>query len=283
MSDHFAVLVNLSPYYALEEGLAWIEALKGRAEQEGVHFYLALPFDLLNALSGKPIPPFLILGGQYMNAAPFTKTIAAPLLTSFGAKFVMLREREKIKSAQEGGLIPLLCIGETEGPSKEHLKQQIEEATQGVDIKGLQIVYEAPWIRTAFSRPTEQEIDQAYQTCRELVHSLLGEGVKVYCPVPIDQKEVETFIQTLHPDGFYFCDPHQLASIDEAALKAKVELARKAKEAEKTVAAAEPPKEEPKPVKKEEPPPPPEEEEAPEEEEEAFDDEDQFDDEEGVT
>jgi hypothetical protein len=83
------------------------------------------------------------------------------------------------------------------------------------------------------SLPTFEEIDHAYQVCRGLVHSLfsgpLANAIKVFCPVPADQKETETFIHTLHADGFYFVDPHQLTAIDEATLRTKAEaLTRKA-------------------------------------------------------
>ncbi len=257
MSDTFAVLVNLSPYYALEEGMAWFEALKGRAEHDGLAFYLALPFDLLNALKETPAPSFLVLGSKFMPpVAPancFTAVVAGDLVKGFGAKFVLLGTqltrklegessealREKIKKAKEDGLIPVLCIGETteefqQQKSEEVLRRQIAEATQGLDTAGLQIVYEAPWIAAAISRPTDQEIDHAYQTCRALVHSLLGE-LKVYCPVPADLKDADTFIHSLHADGFYFSDPHQLTAIDEASLRAKLATARKAREAAKTI------------------------------------------------
>jgi triosephosphate isomerase len=267
MSDTFAVLVNLSPYYALEEGMAWYEALQGRAEHDGLLFYLALPIDLLEAISSQPAPPFLILGSKAMlpvNSPTFTETIAGGLVKSFGGKFVLLGTeltrklegethaviREKIRVAKAEGLIPILCIGETgeelqEGKSAEVLTRQIGEATEGLDtaaLSGLQIVYEAPWIAAAVTRPTDQEIDKAYHFCRDLVHSLLGEplasSVKVYCPVPADLKEAEAFIHTLHADGFYFCDPHQLTAIDEAALRAKAATARKAREAEATIETA---------------------------------------------
>jgi len=257
MNDTFAVLVNLSPYHGLEEGLAWFEALKGRAEHDGLAFYIALPYDLLNALTDTPAPSFLILGSKFMNPVLppgcFTETIASQLVKSFGAKFVLLGTQstrklegeshaaiaEKIKRAKAEGLIPVLCVGETaeefqQQKASEVLTRQISEATQGLDaaaLSGLQIVYEAPWIAAAPSRPPEQEIDQAYQFCRNLVHSLLGANrVKVYCPVPADLKEADAFIHTVHADGFYFTDPHQLAAIDEASLRAKAAAVRHARE-----------------------------------------------------
>lgn len=268
MSETFDVLVNLSPYYGQEEGVEWIKALKERAEKEGLKFFLALPFDVLNAVAAAPAPSFVIKGAQAMNPVTegsFTEAISTRLLSSIGASFVLLgtrrarREgesnetiRDKLKKAKEGGVMPVLCIGETaeerqQEQTAEVLTRQVGEATLGMDaseLAGFQVVYEAPWIEEAFSRPEDREIDHAYQFCRDLVHSLFGEplasSVKVYCPVPSDLKQPEDFIHHLTADGFYFCDPHQLTAIDEKALQAKVSTARKVREAEETIAAVEP-------------------------------------------
>src|SRR5262249_26922117 len=109
------------------------------------------------------------------------------------------------------------------------------------------VVYEAPWIHEAASIPNADEIDHAYQFCRELVHSLFGEPlaslVKVYCPVPSDHKDVEQFIRSLHADGFYFVDPKQLTTIDEEMLLTKAETARQAKEVAEVEAVKEEAKE----------------------------------------
>ena len=262
MSTTFPFLVNLSPYYAREEGLAWLEALKGRAEHDEITIYVALPCDILHAFAEKEVPPFLVLGSKSLESvAPgsFTKSVAGELCKSFGSKFVMLGTKwmqrfehetdadlpEKIKCAKEADIISFVCIGETaeeRQPAAEVLKRQLSEAIQGFspeELTHLQVIYEAPWIDAAYSCPTHEELENAYKVCCEAVHSLLPEA-KVYCPVPYDLKDTETFIHTLHADGFYFTDPHQLTSIDEAALRAKAATARKAREAAKSIEAAPP-------------------------------------------
>lgn len=264
MSATCDVLVNLSPYIGHEEGVSWINALQNRAEHVGVKYFLALPFDVLNAVKEAPAFPFVMKGAQRMNPVQegdFTEAIAARLLSHAGAGFVLLGSRRarnerdsnesirhKLKKAKEGGLMPILCIGETaeerqQVQTAEVLTRQIGEATLGLEageLAGLQVVYEAPWIEEAFSRPEDQEIDHAYQFCRDLVHSLFGEplasSVKVYCPVPSDLKEVEGFIHKLHADGFYFRDPHQLTAIDETVLRAKVSATLEGRDAEETSA-----------------------------------------------
>lgn len=266
MSETFDVLVNLSPYFGLEEGESWIKALKERAEHEGLKFFLALPFDILNAVASAPAPSFLVMGAKGMNSVhpgSFTEAIAGRLLSSLGCSFVLLGTRrarkegesnetirEKLIKAKEAGLTPILCVGETmeerqQEQTAEVLTRQVGEATIGLDageLSGLKVVYEAPWVHEAYSRPEDQEIDHAYQFCRDLIHSLFGEplasSVRVYCPVPADLKEVQGFIHTLEADGFYFCDPHQLTAVDETALKAKASTARKVREAEETMATA---------------------------------------------
>jgi triosephosphate isomerase len=136
----------------------------------GAEVMLAPPFTALAAIKeviqGSPVK----LGAQNLYPAPegaFTGEISAPMLLDLGVEYVILGHserrhvmgetdgfiRDKVLSALEGGLSPILCVGEKleereEGRTMEVVEGQLEKGLAGLagDRSGrLVIAYEPVW------------------------------------------------------------------------------------------------------------------------------------------
>ena len=81
----------------------------------------------------------------------------------------------KVKSSQEFGLNPVLCIGETlderkQGKTMEVLKRQLSEGLQSVDVqKELHIAYEPVWAIGTGEVATTAQVSEAHQFIRKFL------------------------------------------------------------------------------------------------------------------
>jgi len=126
-------------------------------------------------------PQKIALGAQnafYENTGAFTGAIAAPMIKSVGAKYVLVGHSERraifneidgdinrvVESVQAAGLVPILCIGETQEEYELGLNEEVCTLQLSKDLKGLTgeqvsnivIAYEPVWaIGTGLSATPE--------------------------------------------------------------------------------------------------------------------------------
>lgn len=116
----------------------------------------------------KKISSKIVLGAQnvfYEKKGAFTGEISADMLSSIGAKYVIIGHSErrslgetnqdvnrKIKASLSSGIIPIVCIGEIERDENHEyfniIKNQIEECLDGVHkdmLSKIIIAYEPVW------------------------------------------------------------------------------------------------------------------------------------------
>ena len=132
--------------------------------------------------------PDVALGGQDCNAkasGAFTGTISAAQLVDVGATYVILGHSEcrqhngvtnadvaaKACAAQQAGLIPIICIGESEttyvaGQTLTFLKQQLDESLVGVRGDFL-LAYEPIWAIGTGKTATPDDIQSVHSFLRE--------------------------------------------------------------------------------------------------------------------
>jgi len=111
----------------------------------------------------------IAVGAQTCAWAPkgaYTGAVSALLLKEVGCRYVLVGHserryifgesgddvRKKLEAALDAGLLPVLCIGETEADLKEEkreyrLKKQLLKALDGLDLSGraLMVAYEPVW------------------------------------------------------------------------------------------------------------------------------------------
>ena len=126
------------------------------------------PFPFLQPLSKLEHPKNLYFGAQNICSEPegaFTGEVSAVIIKNLEAKYAIIGHSErraigetnqivarKLQTAYDGGLIPILCVGEKsrdrDGSHLEFLRNQIKECINSLQRKhlvGMIIAYEPVW------------------------------------------------------------------------------------------------------------------------------------------
>ncbi len=160
----------------------------------GVELGLCVPFTTiaatLDALGGSDVKVF----AQNMHQAPdgaFTGEVSAPMLTDLGVHGVLLGHserrqynnetdralQEKVPAALDAGLLPMLCVGETEdeheaGDTQRKLRHQVQEGLEKVPdgrLHDVVIAYEPIWAIGTGQVATPETAQEAIGFIRALV------------------------------------------------------------------------------------------------------------------
>jgi triosephosphate isomerase (TIM) len=157
------------------------------------------PFTNLQSVAGVIDKTNIKLGAQnceHRPAGAYTGEISVQMLKSVGCEYVIIGHSErrtyyeetdenvnlKAQAAIEGGLTPIICIGETldernEAVTFKILAQQITKAFDGMtetNIANMVLAYEPVWaIGTGVSATTEQA-DEAHKWIRNYIRGKYG-------------------------------------------------------------------------------------------------------------
>jgi triosephosphate isomerase len=181
------------------------------------------------------------------DSGAFTGEVSAPMLTEIDVHGVILGHSErrqffgetdralqlKVPRALEAGLIPILCVGETEeereqGDTERRLRHQVQEGLEKVPVERLHevvVAYEPVWaIGTGLSATAEQ----AQETCgfvRALVQGFdkeAGNAVRVLYGGSLKPENAAEILSQPDIDGALVGG----ASLDAESFAAIVEAAR---------------------------------------------------------
>ena len=195
------IAANWKMHKTLAESVRFAENLKREIKgYDGVEVIVAAPHTALAVLGpafeGTPVA----LAGQNVHPEPqgaFTGEISVSMLSDVGCRYVILghSERrvlfgetsgfvaEKLRAAQNGGLRPILCVGETleereAGQTFEVLAAQLTESLAGHDpgrARELIVAYEPVWAIGTGRTATPEMAQEAHGFIRgRLAELLLG-------------------------------------------------------------------------------------------------------------
>ena len=167
----------------IEEAEQYARALLPRvASAVGVEIGICVPFlalaPTIEAMRDSRVEVFAQTMHQAQEGA-FTGEVSPPMLTEIGVHGVVLGHSErrqlfgetdgalrlKVPAALEAGLVPILCVGETEeererGDTERKLRHQVQEGLEKVPVERLPevvLAYEPIWaIGTGLTATTEQ-------------------------------------------------------------------------------------------------------------------------------
>ena len=167
-----------------------VAAIKPR---DGVDVAVCVPFTALTAAL-EAAPPGVGVFAQNMHEGEegaFTGEVSAPMLVELGVDGVVLGHSErreyfgeidrslaqKVPAALDAGLVPILCVGETEdereaGDTERKLRHQIQEDLRQVPDERLAdvvIAYEPIWAIGTGKVATPEQAQDALGFCRALV------------------------------------------------------------------------------------------------------------------
>jgi triosephosphate isomerase len=156
------------------------------------------PATLLERLSEIAAPAGIVTGGQDCHSAAsgaHTGDVSAPMLADAGAQYVIVGHSErrtnhaetdetvrlKAIAALAAGLVPIICVGETEAERDAGRAESVVVAQLAGSIpqdwpgQGIVIAYEPVWAIGTGRTPTSADIEQMHSTIRRELESRFGD------------------------------------------------------------------------------------------------------------
>jgi len=178
------------------------------ADVTAVEVMVAPPFTALSAVAREANGTRVRVGAQNLfweSEGAFTGEIAPGMLTALGCTYVIVGHSERrqyfgetdgtvnrrVQAALSAGLIPVLCVGETEaqrdaGQTFSVLDKQMKIGLQGVSLKkpgDLVVAYEPVWAIGTGKTATSAQAQEVHRHLRERLGGQLtpeiAEGIRI--------------------------------------------------------------------------------------------------------
>lgn len=185
-----------------QDALQFAEAVKGKADVEGVDSVICAPFTSLPALSNAVEGSALKIGAQTMHweeEGAFTGEISPSMLTSLSVSYVIIGHSErrayfsetdetvnkKVHAAMKHELIPIVCVGESLEQREQQMTEQVcqvqvKAALAGLtpeQAKGVVIAYEPIWAIGTGRSSTAEDANQIISFIRQTVADAFGQAI----------------------------------------------------------------------------------------------------------
>ena len=166
------------------------------ADTTGVDIMIAPAFTALDPVSKVVADSRVGLGAQNLHwekQGAYTGEISAQMLTASGCRYVLIGHSErrqyfgetddtvnrKIRAALDADLLPVLCVGETEGERESGqtfsvLDKQVKMGLQGYvpqDLGSLIIAYEPVWAIGTGKTASREQAQEVHQYIRSLIET----------------------------------------------------------------------------------------------------------------
>jgi triosephosphate isomerase (TIM) len=241
---------NWKMYKTIEEAEQYAQALLPKvASANGVEIGLCVPFlalaPTINSIQGSRVEVFAQTMHQSKEGA-FTGEVSPAMLTEIGVRGVVLGHSErrqlfgetdgalqlKVPAALQAGLVPILCVGETEeerarGDTERKLRRQVQEGLEKVPDERLPevvLAYEPIWAIGTGLTATPEQAQETVAYLRALVQDIdksAGQQVRILYGGSLKPENAEELLRLPEIDGALVggasLDPESFAHIIEVA------------------------------------------------------------------
>jgi len=231
------------------EATAFLDAFLPAAERPDVDVVICAPFTALRTVAERTADGPVVAAAQNMHAEPsgaFTGEVSAPMLRELGVGGVVLGHSErrqlfgesdaalqrKVPAALEAGLLPILCVGETEqereaGETERKLRHQVQSDLADVAdgrLAEIVIAYEPIWAIGTGNTATPAQAQDAISFVRALLADrspVAAEQIRVLYGGSVNAANAEELLGQRDIDGALVggasLDPGEFAAIVGAA------------------------------------------------------------------
>lgn len=185
-------------------------------------------FNSVKETSAVICPPFIYLSGFasyenlgaqdcfYEEKGAYTGEISVAMLKDLGCKYIIVGHSErrkyfnetdgevnkKVKAVLEAGLIPIVCIGETEeerenNKTEEVLEKEIKEGLDGVNFSKIVIAYEPIW---AIGTGNACDVEEA-QKMKEVIQKMTSKDAKILYGGSANADNADGYLNQANFDG----------------------------------------------------------------------------------
>jgi triosephosphate isomerase len=166
----------------------------GMPQSDGVELLICPPFPYLAAMAAKLSGTGVALGAQNVSqreAGAYTGETAPSMLSDVGCTYVLVGHSErraimgessemvaaKFQAAQDAGLVPVLCVGETQQQREAKQTEAVvdEQLNAVIDSSGIQafsnavIAYEPVWAIGTGLTATPEQAQDVHRHIREVL------------------------------------------------------------------------------------------------------------------
>lgn len=186
---------NWKMYKDINEAIDLINAIKrGVFDSDNVEVLICPPYTNLSEAGEMLVESNMKLGAQnchWEKEGAFTGEISVPMIKSVNCSHVIIGHSErrkyfgetdatvckKVAAVIDGGLIPVMCVGETleereSGKTMEIVKQQVLGGLEGFDegyLSGLVIAYEPVWAIGTGKTATPEQAEEVHRSIRAII------------------------------------------------------------------------------------------------------------------
>lgn len=200
------------------------------ADADGVDIMIAPAMTALDPVATVVKGSRIALGAQNLHwekEGAYTGEVSAPMLVAAGCRYVIIGHSErrqyfgetdetvnkKIGAALKAGLIPVVCVGETEaerdaGNTFSVLDKQVKMGLKRFfadDLGALVIAYEPVWAIGTGKTATTDQAQEAHHYIRSLIEkgfgATLSEGVRILYGGSVKPDNISQLMQMADIDG----------------------------------------------------------------------------------
>jgi triosephosphate isomerase len=224
------LIANWKMHYGPIKAGAWIRAFRRERLPKDVDIAVSVPFVSLAAarasLGRASIPALAAQDVFWAEEGAFTGEISPSMLKEFGTEYCLVGHSErrahlgetdemvqkKAAALQKAGIIPVICVGETEaqrkrGEANKVVRAQVQAAIAELKMDGktsVAIAYEPVWAIGSGKPCTAQEAKQMHEVIRGVLQKKLGEEaaeIRIIYGGSVDLRNVSEYVTTTGIDG----------------------------------------------------------------------------------